>query len=59
LGRRLIGGQNERQVVEFFATCQLAQSDTVELGDDDVANGVGVIEEELEDEDDESKYIPR
>jgi hypothetical protein len=24
LGRRLTGGQNERQVVELFTTCQLA-----------------------------------
>jgi len=38
LGRRLIGGQNERQVIELFATCRLAQSDTAEPGDDDVAN---------------------
>jgi hypothetical protein len=59
LGRRLVGGQNERQVVELFATCRLAQGDTAELGDDDVANGVAVIEEELEDDDDESEYIPR
>jgi hypothetical protein len=59
LGRRLTGGQNEKQVVELFATCRLAQSDTVELGDDDIANGVAVIEEESEDEDDEYEYILR
>jgi hypothetical protein len=56
----LTGGQNERQVVELFATCRLAQSDTVEPGDDTVANGVAIVKEESEEDgDDEDKYIPR
>jgi len=39
LGRRLIGGQNEKQVVELFATVRLGQSEDGEPGDIDIANG--------------------
>jgi hypothetical protein len=55
--RRLTDGQNERQVVELFATCQLAQSDTAEPGDNNVINRVAVIKEESEDKDNKYKYI--
>jgi hypothetical protein len=40
LGRRLVGGQNKKQVVELFATCRLAQSDAAEPGDDDVGMAI-------------------
>jgi hypothetical protein len=40
LGRRLISGQNERQVIELFATVRLRQDDDGgEPGDIDIANG--------------------
>ena len=56
LGRRIVGGQNEKQVIELFATVRLAQSDDAKLGDIDVANGITTIEE---DEEDKFEYIPR
>jgi hypothetical protein len=56
LGRRIVGGQNEKQVVELFATVRLAQSDDAEPGDIDIANGITIVKE---DEEDEFKYIPR
>jgi hypothetical protein len=37
--RRLVGGLNEKQVVETFANAQL-QLDLVELGDEDIVEGV-------------------
>jgi hypothetical protein len=54
----MIGGANERQVVELFANFQLVTSSSGEPSDSDIANRVVVIEEELEVED-ESKYIPQ
>jgi hypothetical protein len=56
LGQRIVGGQNEKQVVELFATVRLAQSDDAEPGDIDIANGITIVEE---DEEDEFEYIPR
>jgi hypothetical protein len=44
-GRRLIGGLNERQVVELFANSRLAV-DVGERGDEDIARGVIDVEEE-------------
>jgi hypothetical protein len=53
----MIGGANERQVVELFANFQLVTSSSGEPSDSDIANRVVVIEElEVEDE---SKYIPQ
>jgi hypothetical protein len=54
LGRRLISGQNEKQVVELFATVRLVQSEDSELGDIDIANGRFVQEEDNE----ETDYVP-
>jgi len=54
LGRRIVGGQNEKQVVELFATVRLTQSDDAKLGDIDIANGITIMEE---DEEDEIDYI--
>lgn len=56
LGRRIVGGQNEKQVVELFATVRLAQSDNAKLGDIDIANGITTFEDDKEDE---FEYIPR
>jgi len=53
LGRRLVGGLNEKQVVETFANARL-QLDLVELGDEDIARGV--INDDLDDID--GDYIP-
>jgi hypothetical protein len=39
LGRRLVGGQNEKQVVELFALVRLAQEDDGEPRDIDIVNG--------------------
>jgi hypothetical protein len=58
LGRRLVGGYNEKQVVKLFATCRLIQSDTAEPGDTDIANSNVVVDEE-ENEDSDYKYLPR
>ena len=56
LGRRLAGGQNEKQVIELFATVRLAQTDDGEPGDVDIANGR--FEEDEEQEEDQYEYIP-
>jgi hypothetical protein len=53
LGRRLVGGQNERQVIETFANARL-QLDLGELGDEDIVQGV--INNDLDDTEDD--YIP-
>ena len=54
LGRRLIGGQNEKQVVELFAAVRLTQSKDGEPGDIDIAYR-RIIQEQ---EDEETDYIP-
>lgn len=54
LGRRLVGGQNERQVVELFATVRLAQAEDGEPRDVDIANGTVLLNEDQE----ENDYIP-
>jgi hypothetical protein len=52
LGRRLVGGQNERQVIETFANARL-QLNLTEPGDEDIIQGV------IDDLDDtEDDYIP-
>jgi hypothetical protein len=59
LGRRLINGQNEKQVLELFATVRLGQDDkgTGEPGDIDIANRrFPNLEEDEDDEDDEDDY---
>jgi hypothetical protein len=55
LGRRLVGGQNEKQNVELFANTQLAQ-DRPERRDEDIVRGV-IDEDETDDTNDE--YIPK
>jgi hypothetical protein len=40
LRRRIVGGQNEKQVVQLFATVRLQQSKDTELGDLDAVNRV-------------------
>ena len=55
LGRRLIGGQLEKQVVELFAAVRLAQQEDGEPGDVDIANGRAILEET---EDEDIEYIP-
>jgi hypothetical protein len=59
LGRRLIGGQNEKQTIELFATVRLSQYDEAEPGDEDIANGTVAIDEDSESEADEYEYIPK
>ena len=54
LGRRLIGGPNEKQVVELFATVRLTQTEDGEPGDVDIANGRVILDEDEEDND----YVP-
>jgi hypothetical protein len=56
LGRRLIGGMNEKQVLELFATVRLGQDEegSGEPGDLDIANGQFP---DLED-DEEEDYMP-
>ncbi len=54
LGRRLTGGQNEKNVAELFATVRLAQSEDSELGDIDIANGRII----REDDEEETDYVP-
>ena len=54
LGRRLVGGLNEKQVVKLFATVRLTQHDDGEPGDVDIANGRDIS---LEDEEEELEYI--
>jgi hypothetical protein len=55
LGQRIVGRQNEKQVVELFATVRLAQSDDAKPGDIDIANSITTIEEDK----DKFKYILR
>ena len=55
LGRRLIRGQLEKQVVELFAAVRLAQQEDGEPGDVDIANGRAILEET---EDEDIEYIP-
>jgi hypothetical protein len=55
LGRRLVGGLNEKQIVELFATVRLTQHDDGEPGDIDIANGRDIFFEE--DDDEELEYI--
>lgn len=50
LGRRLVGGSNEKQVVEAFENARL-QLDLAELGDEDI--GQGVIDDDLDDTEDD------
>jgi hypothetical protein len=59
LGRRLIGGQNEKQTIELFAAVRLSQYDEAEPGDEDIANGTVAIDEDSESEADEYEYIPK
>jgi hypothetical protein len=54
LGRRLVGGTIEKEVVELFATVRLAQTEEGEPRDEDIVNGRVVDEVE----DDEDEYIP-
>jgi hypothetical protein len=54
LGRRLIGGLNERQTVELFAAVRLTQSDGGEPGDINITNG-GT---ELNPDDEDNDYVP-
>ena len=54
LGRRLVGGLNERQTVELFAAVRLTQSNGGEPGDIDITNGR--VEINLDDEDND--YVP-
>jgi hypothetical protein len=55
LGRRLIGGLNEKQVAQLFATVRLEQNEDGEPGDLDLVNNTGV-DEDLDDPD--GDYIP-
>ena len=59
LGRRLIGGQNEKQVLELFATIRLGQDDegTGEPRDVDIVNRRFPNLEEDKDEE-EGDYTP-
>ena len=49
----MVGGQNERQVIETFANAQL-QLDLAEPGDEDIVQGV--INNDLDNNEDD--YIP-
>jgi hypothetical protein len=55
LRRRLIGGVNEKQVVQLFASVRLSQEEDKEPGDLDIVNNIGV-DEDLDDLDFE--YLP-
>jgi hypothetical protein len=55
LGRRLVGGIAERQVVELFVNARLAE-DHGERGDKDISRGVYREEEE---DDSDNEFIPR
>jgi hypothetical protein len=57
LGRRMIGGINERQTVELFAIARLSQSDTAELGDTEIVNGTAITDDS-DSEVDEYEYLP-
>ena len=54
LGRRLVGGLNERQTVELFAAVRLTQNDGGEPGDIDITNG----RVELDPDDEDNDYVP-
>ena len=57
LGRHLIGGQNERQIIELFATVRLGQdNDGGEPGDIDIANG---RMPDFDDSEEEEDYTPK
>jgi hypothetical protein len=51
LGRRLIRGQLEKEVIKLFASIWLAQEDDGEPRDIDIVNGRAVLEEIAEEED--------
>src|SRR5271168_4470659 len=55
LGQRLVGGPNENQVVELFATVRLTQHNDGEPGDVNIANGRDIS---FEDDKEELEYIP-
>jgi hypothetical protein len=55
LGRRLVRGANEKQVVQLFALVRLSQEEDGEPGDLDIVNNTGV-DEDLDDLDFE--YLP-
>jgi hypothetical protein len=55
LGRRLVRGVNEKQVVQLFALVRLLQEEDREPGDLDIVNNIGV-DEDLDDLD--FKYLP-
>jgi hypothetical protein len=54
LGRRLIGGENEKYIVKLFATIRLTQEDDREPRDIDIANN----KELLEEDDKDFEYMP-
>jgi hypothetical protein len=54
LGRRLIGGENEKYIVKLFATIRLTQEDDREPRDIDIAND----KELLEEDDKDFEYMP-
>jgi len=56
LGRRLIGGINEKQTIKLFANVQLSQYEDAEPGDTDITQG-RVIDDES-DLGNEYEYIP-
>jgi hypothetical protein len=56
LGRRLIGGLNEKQVLELFAIVRLTQNEDGEPRDTDIANGTIPLDEDEEEE--EFEYLP-
>jgi RecJ-like exonuclease len=58
LRRRLIGGVNEKQVVQLFASVRLSQEEDGEPGDLDIVNNIGV-DEDLDDLDFEYLSIKR
>ena len=55
LRRRVIGGANEKQVAQLFASVRLSQEEDREPGDLDIVNNTGV-DEDLDDLDFE--YLP-
>ena len=54
LGRRLVGGENEKYVVKLFVTVRLAQEDNREPGDVNITNN----KELLEEDDKDFEYMP-
>jgi hypothetical protein len=47
LGRRLVGGINEKQTVELFANVRLSQHEDAEPGDADITQGTVVIDDNM------------